>query len=228
MRKISLLLFVFAFSAVPAFSQAVIREILNRMTVHQKALKSLQAEITITKFSAQSGEKQIKEGTVKFMPQANGFWLRIDSTKPVPEVFSMVGNQYLFYQPNQNIFYLPEVKVAHAGAMTDLQKNMFMIFTDLSRAKLKADYPSMTYIGVEKLNDTTATWHLKLTPKIAEKHKTLEVWVNSDGMPIQAKVTENNEDWTMVFLTKLQKNTSSIKPTDFKIDLPNGTKIIKN
>lgn len=227
MRKISLLFVIYAFFFVSVFAQTgELPEILKRMINHQKALKSLQANIKITKFSVQSSENFTKEGIVKFMPQINDYLLRIDSTKPALESFLIVKNKYLLYQPNPNPLYLPNVNTAFTGMITDSQKNMFMIFSILSKEKLKADY-NIKYFGVEKVNETISTWHLDFTPKIATGYKKIDLWVDNNGMPIQSKIIENNGDWANIKFTNIQKNIK-IEVADFKVELSKETKLIKN
>lgn len=65
MKKIALLFVIFVFSSVSASAQTA--EILKRMEQHQKALKSLQANITINKFSVQFGGNYTKEGDIKYL-----------------------------------------------------------------------------------------------------------------------------------------------------------------
>jgi outer membrane lipoprotein-sorting protein len=193
-------------------------EILKRMEAHQKALRTLHADLTMTKFNAQLSETEIKQGAVKFIPQTNDYWLRIDSTNPVPESFSIIGNQYLVYLPNQ--------KTARMGTITDTQKNEFVIFSQLAKGKLKEIY-EVKYLGAEKVNGIIPAWHLELTPKTKSGSKTIELWVDASGMIIQSKSTETNGDWSNISLTNLQKNVR-IQATDCRIALPGDTKIVKN
>jgi len=198
-------------------SGGVIGAILKRIEAHQKALRTLRADMTMTKFDARLSETDIKQGSVKFMPQSNDYWLRIDSTNPAPESFSIIGNQYLVYLPNQ--------KSASAGTMSDAQKNEFVIFSHLTKGKLKETY-DIKYLGEDKVNGITPAWHLELTPKTKSRYKTIELWVDADGMIIQSKSVETNGDWSNISLTNLQKNVQ-IQAIDFKIVLPKDTKIIK-
>jgi outer membrane lipoprotein-sorting protein len=196
------------------------------MDQHRLAMKSLRANVTITKFSLQFGGAYTKEGVVKFLPGKNDYSLRIDSTKPAAEFFLIVNGQYVLYQPNLNEIYLPGPKSAFTGKLTASQKNTLMIFSILSKGIVKADYAKISYIGEEKVNATPA-WHLEFTPKAASGYKTLEIWVDANGMPIQSKIIENESEATSVFLGNLQKNVK-MKITDFKANLPKGTNIIKN
>lgn len=199
-------------------SGGVVGAILRRIEAHQKALRTLRADMTMTKFDARLNETDIKQGTVKFIPQTNDYWLRIDSTNPAPESFSIIGNQYLVYLPNQ--------KTASAGTMSDAQKNEFVIFSHLAKGKLKETY-DIKYVGEDKVNGIIPAWHLELTPKTKSNYKTIELWVDADGMIIQSKSVEKNGDWSNISLTNLQKNVQ-IQAIDFKIVLPKDTKIVKN
>jgi outer membrane lipoprotein-sorting protein len=131
MKKIALLLFIFAFSCVSAFSQ--VNEILKRMDAHQKALRSMRADITISKFSVLFGGTFTKEGAIKFVPVKNKPpILRIDSTKPAPESFLVVGNQYALYLPDQ--------KTAYTGVPGDSGIISMLLFLNMSKENLTADY----------------------------------------------------------------------------------------
>ena len=224
MRKIVFLLVIFVFTAISASAQ--INEILKRMDAHRSVFKSLRADIAISKFSAQSGETSKKEGVVKYLPLKNDYALRVDSTKPVPENFVISKNQYLLYLPDFDLFYLPVRQIAYTGLLTDQHKNMFVIFSNLSKDKLKADY-TIKFTGEEKVNEKTPTWHLELTPSTPKSYQKIEVWIDGNGMPIQSRVTETGGDSVSVLLTNLKKNVAMVT-SEFKIDLPKDTQIIKN
>ena len=221
MKKLLLLLFIFALTSVSALAQSPLQEILKRMDEHQKALMSLKGDVTLTKFSVQLGGAFAKEGAVKFLPvKSDKYYLRIDWTKPETESFVVVNNEYILYSPNQN--------AAFTGKMTDAQNNTFMIFQLLSsftKAKIKANF-AIKYTGTEKIG-ATSVWHLELTPKIATSYGSIELWVDGNGMPVQSKVVESNGDWTSARLTNLAKN-AAVKGTDFQLQLPKGVNLKKN
>ena len=95
----------------------------------------------------------------------------------------------------------------------------------MSQKELKANY-KVTYIGRVKMGGSDV-WHLGLDPKTKQSYKSAELWVDGDGMPIQAKINELNSDITTVRLSNLKKNKVRIKTSIFKIDLPKNVKIIK-
>jgi Ca-activated chloride channel family protein len=195
-----------------------ITAIFKRMDEHQKALKSLLANITMTKFDSVLSQTETSEGTVKYLPQADNYALRIDWTKPKTEILSIVKDRYVFYQP--------ALKTAITGKTGENQKNVFLTFSNLTKEKLKENY-SVKYLGEEKVSGNISAWHLELTPKTASNYKTAELWVDGNGMIIQVKLTENNGDWSSILLSNPQKNVS-IGAADFKIDLPKETKIARN
>jgi len=227
MRKIVFLLFIFAFSSVPAFSQ--INEILKRMNDHQKALKSLRAEISIDRTDAQAGEKYLKEGKLLFQPSKPDYNLRIDSIKPTPENLLVYSGKYVIYQPEPSPIFLPTTKTAYTGKTSDLPPNLFFLFSLLAnppKEKLTSEN-SIIYTGEEKLNGITLVWHFKLTPKVAGNYQNAELWINGDGMILLAKTVEKNGDTTTVSLTKPEKNVK-LTGTDFTIELAKGTKVVSN
>jgi Ca-activated chloride channel family protein len=197
-------------------SSGVIPAILKRMEQHQKALKTLSADVRMDNFNAALGETDTNEGTLKYLTQAGNYALRLDWTKPKAEVFSIIKDQFEIYRP--------DTKTAILGKSNDTVKDAFAVFTNPSRLKEKFD---VKYLGTEKLSGTTPAWHLELAPKTTANYKSVELWIDGSGMIVQVKITGANGDWTNILLSKLQKNTQ-ISATDFRIDLPKDTKIIRN
>jgi outer membrane lipoprotein-sorting protein len=95
----------------------------------------------------------------------------------------------------------------------------------LSKDQLKANY-TVRYLGQEKVSGGVETWHLEMTPKNPTSYKSAEMWVDGNGMPIQIKVTESNNDTTTILLSGLQKNTT-INASVFEVKLPKDTKKIE-
>lgn len=108
-------------------------------------------------------------------------------------------------------------------AQNSAKANSAMAFMNMSKAQLQANY-TINYLGQENVG-TAPTWHLELIPKTATSYKSAELWVDGNGMPIQAKVTENNSDTTTVLLYNLEKNVS-IRGSDIQIHVPKGVKVI--
>jgi len=217
MRKFVFLITFLMLSSVFVSAQPI-SEIFKRMEQHQRALKSLRAEIAVSKFSVRSGGSYAKDGALTILPQKkDAYSVRLDSTKPEEQNFLIVANQYLIY--------FPASKIAYTGSAADSQKLMFYPFSDLSLKTLKPVY-NILYTGEEKIGGTIRTWKLALTPKTPQNFDRIELWIDVNGMPLQWKINETNGDWTTVLLSKLQKNVD-LNAAEFRINLPKGTKIIK-
>ena len=202
-------------------TKAQLQNILNTMDTHNKLLKSLQADVKMGKYNSQLEENDITEGTVKYLPGSEkNMYVRIDWSKPVVEHLAIAGGQYVLYRPRLSQAIAGKVDKAQGNA----KANGALAFMSMSKAQLKANY-NVKYIGQENVG-TTPTWHLELTPKAAGSYKQADLWVDGNGMPIQAKVIERNNDATTVLLTNLQKNIT-INREIFVLSPPKGTKIIK-
>ena len=96
----------------------------------------------------------------------------------------------------------------------------------MNRKQLRENYTA-EYVGKEVVaGGKIPTSRIKLTPKDQSKYKLAELWVDVDGMPVQAKVLSANGDTTTVLLTGVVKN--QIKDGSiFNFKFPAGTKIVK-
>lgn len=219
-------LFFSAFNATQTNAQAgnPLPEILRRMDNNNKALITLQASVKMDKFNSQLGEHDVTEGTAKYLPQkGRDALVRIDWSKPVQESLAVVNKQYVMYRPSLKQVLTGNVENAKSGGKG---ANNALAFINMSKEQLKANY-TIKYIGQETVSGGTQTWHLELTPKNKTNYKFADLWVDGDGMPIQAKVTENNNDTTTVFLSNIKKN-EQINTKIFVIDYPKKTtKVIK-
>jgi outer membrane lipoprotein-sorting protein len=206
-----------------ASAQGVLREILKRMEDHHQKLTSLRANVKMDKFNAQLGEHDISEGTTIYVPQkGRDALVRVDWTKPLQESLAIVNKEYVLYRPH--------LKQAIRGKVNKAQNSAkgagsALAFMNMSKAQLQANY-TVNYLGQENLSNGTPTWHLELIPKTATSYRSAELWVDGNGMPVQAKVIENNNDSTTVLLHNLQKNVN-IRLGDIPISPPKGTKVIE-
>lgn len=211
------------FSAAETRAQGNIpNEILKRMEAHRQSLTSLQANVMMDKFNSQIDEHDVTEGTTMYLPaKGRDALVRIDWMRPLQETLSVVNKQYVLYQPR--------LKQAFVGKVDSKSKETkgtnALSFMSMSKEQLKANY-TFQYLGEEKVSGGVVTWHMRLMPKIASNYQYAEIWVDGNGMPVQAKIVENNNDSTTVLLSNLQKNVT-LNAKGFKITLPKDTKIIK-
>jgi Ca-activated chloride channel homolog len=195
---------------------SVLSRIFSLIEAHQKALTSLNADLRMEKYNAALSETDTITGSIKYLPSKNTPTMRIDWIKPVQEMISLTNDEYVLYRPRLNQAIKGKIK------NSEIPLNLLK----MSKENLKKDF-SLKYFGQEKVNANVPTWHLELTPKTKEAFKTIEIWVDGNGMIVQVKMTEKNGDWTQISLTNLQKNVV-IKATEFAIELPEDVKIIKN
>lgn len=215
--------FVIFGGAQAAPAQGILNEILSRMDAHNKSLTSLRANATMVQVNSQLGVSDTTEGAVAYLPiRGKNPAVRVDWTRPKKETLASIDKQYVMYRP--------ELAQAYTGSTDSAKGNAkagsALAFMSMSKPQLKQNY-SMKYLGEATLQNGTKTWHLELTPNVRTTYKSAEVWVDGNGMPIQSKITEHNNDSTTVLLSNLQKNVK-INTADFKVDLPKGTKIIKS
>lgn len=217
-----LLLFsIFAATSVQAQAN-IPNEVLKRMEAHRQSLTSLQANVMMDKFNAQLGEHDITEGTTMYLPaKGRDALIRIDWTKPVQEMLSVVNKQYVLCRPRLSQCLVGSSKDAKGNG----KAGNAMAFMSMSKEQLKANY-DVQYLGQENVSGGVPTWHLKLSPKTASNYQFAEIWVDGNGMPVQAKIVETNNDSTSVLLSGLQKNIN-LDASKFKITIPKGWKVIK-
>lgn len=214
---------IFTFS-IFANAQTNINEILKRMDEHQKALSSLKASVMMDKYNSQLGENDIYEGNIKYVKiaerEAN---FRLDWLKPVEESLTVVNKQYILYRVRLNQYI--KGNTDDAQKKNSGQSNMFD-FVKMSKEQLRASY-SVKYLGEEQVKGGIPTWHLELTPKTQKSYKSVDIWVDGNGMVLQTKVNENNGDSTTVYLSNLRKNENINIKNEIVIKLPPGAKEVK-
>lgn len=220
---LGLLVFFNAAAVSESNAQGILRKILNRMDNYNKSLSSMRSEVTMVKYNAQLGENDTMQGTTNYLPKTakRVMYVRIDWTKPVQEQIAVIGESYKLYRPR-----LSQVIVGK----TDKAKNSgtaggALAFMGMSKEQLKANY-KVSYLGEETVSGGEKTWHLELIPIKKTSYKSAELWVNADGLPIQAKVIEQNNDSTTVRLSKVEANVK-IDPSIFELKYPKTVKEIK-
>lgn len=220
---IALTLLFSSFAVVKTKAQGELNETLRRMEVNRNTMKTLRSDVTMVRYNAQLKETDTTEGTSMYLPmKGRDALVRIDWIKPVQEILAVVNGKYILYRPRLKQAITGNAKEAQGKG----KANNALAFMNMSKAELKANY-KIVYLGEETVKNGTKTVRLELTPKTASNYKLAEIWVDFDGMPIQAKVTENNNDSTIVLLSNIKKN-STINVNDFKVKLPSDVKEVKS
>lgn len=218
---ILLTIFFGAFAVIETKAQ-YLNDILKRMEVNRNTMTSLSSDVKMVKYDPILKVSDTTEGKSKYVPlKGRDALVRIDWTKPAQETLAVVKGQYIIYRPRLNQYLTGSSKEAQGSG----KANNALSFMNMSKAELKANY-DIKYLGQENVSGGIATWHLELTPKTAQSFKLAELWVDKDGMPIQAKITEKSNDTTTVFLSNIKKN-ETINANDFIVKLPKDAKQIK-
>lgn len=202
---LSLFIFVGGISVSEAKSQGVLREVLNRMDKHYKALQTLQSKVERSMVNSQLGDSENYEGTLALIPgSGKSFSLRLDWTKPSVETLSVINGNYVMYIKRTNIAYYgsAESQKSKGGGGSVLS------VLNMSQEQLRANYEPSMISDAAKLKDGTQTFHIRLNPKTKQNFKSAELWVDPDGMPRQIKVVANNNDTDTFFLSNIKKNAT--------------------
>lgn len=212
----------FLFLSVEAASaQSVVTEVLRRMDAHNKALQSVQADVTMVKTNTQLDVSDTYSGSTSYLKSRGTMYARVDWKKPQEESMSVIGDSYELYQPRLNQVISGKVDRSKSGSSV----GGALAFMSMSRAELSENY-NVSYLGEEGVPGAARTWKLQLTPKRPTGYKSAELWVDSDGMPRQAKVVEQNNDTSVVSLTAIKKN-QKINASIFRLNIPKNAKRLK-
>jgi len=195
-----------------------VSSILNRMERNRQTLKSLRASVDMVKYNAQIGDEDKYKGIVLYVPAAGrNAYVRVDWSSPQKETLAVADGKFTLCRPRLNMCYQGNSKSNKNKPGAALE------FLNMSRQQLAARY-DVQNMGEETLWGGVATTHVKLMPKGAERFKWAEAWIDGQGMPVQTKVIEKNDDSTTVRLTNLQRN-ANISLDEFVLKLT-GVKIV--
>jgi len=205
-------------TVVNAQGAGFVSSILNRMQRNNQTLKSLRASVDMVKYNAQIGDEDKYKGVVLYVPAAgrNAF-VRIDWSSPQKETLAVADGKFTLFRPRLNMAYQGRAGTGKGKASAAFD------FLSMSKQQLLARY-DVQDMGKETLWGGVGTSHVKLVPKGAERFKWAEAWIDDQGMPVQTKVIEKNDDSTTVRLTNLQRN-ANISLDEFVLKLA-GVKIV--
>ena len=220
LTAMALMLVFNAFAITETKAQNILPEILKRMETHRNNLTSLRSSVMMVKYDSVLKVSDTTSGTASYVPlKGRDALVRIDWTKPSVETLAVANGKYILYRPR-----LKQAIIGNTNNAKGPKANSALSFMNMSKDELKANF-AIKYLGEEKVSGDISTWHLELTPKTAQNYKVAELWVDGNGMPIQAKVVENNNDTTTVLLSNLEKNTK-INTDIFIVKLPKDVKRI--
>ncbi len=220
---------IFTFAAIMAIGSAgtsevngqnVLREILDRMDKHYKALQSMEANVARTMYQSQLRETDDFSGKVVLVPgKGRDASVRLDWTRPREEILSIANSKYQLYIPSIQTAYRGSTSSQKAKGSGGGALRMF----SMSEAELRKNFKP-NYIGPVSLAGTDV-WHIKLDPITKQDFKFAEMWVDKDGMPIQVRITAQNNDTDTFRFSSIKKN-NRIPGSTFAVNVAKGTKIL--
>jgi outer membrane lipoprotein-sorting protein len=228
MKKLALLGLVMALlvgsATLPPRANAqgagLVSSILNKMERNRRDMRSLRAGVLMQKYNAQIKVYDDFQGEVQYVPGAGqNVSVRVDWQKPQREHLAVSGGKYTLFKPRMNMAYQGSTSSKNSKVSGVLGFGLGM-----TKAQFNSEY-NIDVLGEGTL-DGPHVWLLKFTPKKSAGFKYAEVWVDDSGMPLQTRVTERNNDSTLVRLVNPQKN-GRIDPKAFDIPLGSGVKIVK-
>jgi len=212
-------------TSADAQGAGLVSSLLNNMERNRRSLTSLRANLSMEKYNAQIKDTDRYSGKVVYKPAAGrSAYVRVDWQKPLGEILAVADGQYTLYKSRLGTAYIGNAK---SGGRGGTKFGSALDFLNMSRQQLVARFEPLQDIYEETLWGGVHTTHIKLVPKGGASYKYAEVWVDGNGMPIQTKVVEKNDDATTVRLTDLERN-AGVSLDEFRLQLGSDVKKIKS
>lgn len=205
-------------------SAGFVSAVLSRMEKNKRSLKSMRANISMVKYNAQLRDEDKYQGLVLYIPGASGSasaFVRLEWTQPQHEILAVANGSYSLYRPRLNT-----VLEGKTGSLKSQKDSDVLSLMNMSATQLRTRFGEFQEQREETLWGGVWTQHFKVTPKAAASYKYIEVWVDKEGMPVQTKMVEKNDDSTTVRLTNVEKN-ANIPLDQFKLKLDGNVKHVK-
>src|SRR6267378_6690747 len=196
----------------------------SRMEKNQRSLKSLRANISMVKYNSQLRIEDKYQGIVLYIPGAAGSssaFVRLEWTQPQHEILNVANGNYSLYRPRLNMAI-----EGRTGSMKSQKDSDVLALMNMSAGQLRTRFGEPQDKREETLWGGVWTQHFRVTPKGNASYKYIEVWIDKEGMPVQTKMVEKNDDSTTLRLTNIEKN-QNIPLDQFKLKLDSNVKRVK-
>ncbi|HMH43253.1 MAG TPA: outer membrane lipoprotein carrier protein LolA [Pyrinomonadaceae bacterium] len=214
---------LFAIPLPNANAQAgLVSSLLTRMQRSQQTLKSLSADVNMQKYNSQLRDSENYYGTIRYIPVGGrSAFVRLEWTKPQHEILAIANGAYILYRPRMNMAYVGVTNSIKSAKDSDV-----LALLNMSPAQLRTRFGDLEDLREETIWGGVTTTHFKAIPKNAASYKYIEVWVDKEGLPVQTKMVEKNDDSTTLRLTNVAKN-ENIDKGIFDLKLDSGVKRVK-
>ena len=205
---------------IPGFTSSI----LNRMDRAKRSLKTMRANISMVKYNSQLRDEDKYQGVVLYIPGAAGSssaFVRLEWMQPQHEILAVANGQYSLYRPR-----LGTVVEGRTGTIKGQKDGDVLALMNMSAAQLRTRFGDFEDQREETLWGGVWTQHFKVTPKAAASYKYMELWIDREGLPVQTKMVEKNDDSTTVRLMNVEKN-QNISLDEFKLKLDGNVKHVK-
>jgi len=206
--------------AIQTSAQTPVGKVLRRMEVHNNALQSLKADVTLVKYDAALKVTDTTIGETTYVPETKKqkLLMRLDwkteNGRLKEDSIAIKNGKFTLYQPQLHQVTTGPIRKGKGNQ----DVNTVFGFMTMPQNELKAKY-GLVYQGEEKVKSGQMTWHLELTPKVKMNYKSADLWVDPDGMPVQVRLVAPNNDTTTILLSNLHKNeTIQTSIFDIKYD----------
>jgi outer membrane lipoprotein-sorting protein len=210
--------------ATPASAQpGLVSSIYTRMQRNQQSLKTLRANISMQKYNSQLRDKDEYSGMIFYIPGPGGSrasMLRLEWTSPQHETLTVANGAYALYRPRLGTVIEGQTRSIHG------KDNDVLALLNMSAGQLRTQFADPEDVRPETLWGGVWTEHMKVTPKSTASYKYIELWIDKEGMPVQTKMVEKNDDSTTVRLSNVERN-QTISNDQFKQNLDSKVKHVK-
>jgi outer membrane lipoprotein-sorting protein len=212
------------FAAIDSKAQGIPNEILTLMENNRKAMTSLKADIKMENHDPNIGDDS-KSGKVLYAAARDkkgrdtDTLMRLEWLTPKNEIISVANKKFIIWDVKGGIAYTGS---ANSSKVKDGQGGgLVKLLTSSSKEELKSKF-TFEYLGKENVAGASV-WHLKLTPKTKQSYKFADIWIDGNGMPLQAMATAVTNDTQTITLSNLDKNVS-VDKQDFIVKVPSNIK----
>ena len=200
----------------------LVSSLYTRLEKNRQNLKSLSADINMDKYNAQLRDSDKYYGSVKYIPVGGrSAFVLLEWTKPQHEILAIANGVYTLYRPR-----LKQAITGNTSSVRSAKDSDVLALLNMSAAQLRSRFGELQDVRDETLWGGVSATHFKATPKAAASYKYIEVWVDKEGMPVQTKMVEKNDDSTTVRLTNVARN-QTIDKSVFELKLDSSVKRVK-
>ena len=200
----------------------LVSSLYTRLEKNRQNLKSLSADISMEKYNSQLRDSEKYVGTVRYIPMGGRSALvRLEWTNPQHEILVVANGAYTLCRLRLNMCYVGTTNSIKSAKDSDV-----LALLNMSASQLRTRFGELEDVRDENLWGGVSATHFKAVPKSAASYKYIEVWVDKEGLPVQTKMVEKNDDSTTVRLTNVAKN-QTIPMDQFQLKLDSSVKKVK-